>query len=268
MIDPAQQGLLQTILDDPANTTARLIYADWLDEHNDPDYAEFIRTQCNPPHIQPHYRGSNYSYHQHRMIDKRLGWAGCMTRLLRPLGRGLIDQEHYGRYEWNEKTDGTVYMRIVATCFYLRRGFVDEVCCRLVDWFGVRCPLCSGSGERPYYTRDGNLQLGQCNECQGKGHNRPGPTIMAAHPVTKIVCTDVEPIQLACDAGAVFNWMVGKPEPQSPWFVPPAVFALLPLPTVTIGGEQMEASKYAISHERAMAALSEAMIRWAKEYKP
>src|SRR5262249_57631182 len=42
----ASQGLLQAILDDPENDTLRLIYADWLEDHDQLDRAEFIRVQC------------------------------------------------------------------------------------------------------------------------------------------------------------------------------------------------------------------------------
>lgn len=38
-------GLLRAILHDPYNDALRLVYADWLDEHGDPDRAEFIRLQ-------------------------------------------------------------------------------------------------------------------------------------------------------------------------------------------------------------------------------
>jgi uncharacterized protein (TIGR02996 family) len=40
-----QQSLLQGILDDPDDDAIRLIYADWLEEHDQPDRAEFIRVQ-------------------------------------------------------------------------------------------------------------------------------------------------------------------------------------------------------------------------------
>jgi uncharacterized protein (TIGR02996 family) len=44
-MNPAE-GFLQAILESPADDAPRLVYADWLDEHGDPDRAEFIRTQC------------------------------------------------------------------------------------------------------------------------------------------------------------------------------------------------------------------------------
>ncbi|MFO0880768.1 MAG: TIGR02996 domain-containing protein [Gemmataceae bacterium] len=38
-----QAGLLAALRDDPENDTLRLVYADWLDEHDQPARAEFIR---------------------------------------------------------------------------------------------------------------------------------------------------------------------------------------------------------------------------------
>ena len=39
-------GFLRAILDDPDDDGVRLVYADWLDEHGQPERAEFIRVQC------------------------------------------------------------------------------------------------------------------------------------------------------------------------------------------------------------------------------
>jgi uncharacterized protein (TIGR02996 family) len=39
-------AFLQAILESPDDDTPRLIYADWLEEHGQPERAEFIRLQC------------------------------------------------------------------------------------------------------------------------------------------------------------------------------------------------------------------------------
>jgi uncharacterized protein (TIGR02996 family) len=39
-------AFLAAILDRPDDDLPRLVYADWLDEHGEPERAEFIRTQC------------------------------------------------------------------------------------------------------------------------------------------------------------------------------------------------------------------------------
>lgn len=38
-----EEAFLKAIADQPADDTARLVYADWLDEHGDPDRAAFVR---------------------------------------------------------------------------------------------------------------------------------------------------------------------------------------------------------------------------------
>lgn len=38
-------AFISTILDNPADDTARLVFADWLEEHGEPERAEFIRCQ-------------------------------------------------------------------------------------------------------------------------------------------------------------------------------------------------------------------------------
>jgi uncharacterized protein (TIGR02996 family) len=40
------EGLFRTILAQPADDAPRLVYADWLEEHGQPERAEFIRLQC------------------------------------------------------------------------------------------------------------------------------------------------------------------------------------------------------------------------------
>ena len=41
-------AFLQAILDAPDDDTPRLVYADWLEEHGQPDRAEFIRSRGLP----------------------------------------------------------------------------------------------------------------------------------------------------------------------------------------------------------------------------
>lgn len=48
---PENADFLRAIIDRPDDDTVRLVYADWLDDHGDPDRAEFIRVQCELPHL-------------------------------------------------------------------------------------------------------------------------------------------------------------------------------------------------------------------------
>jgi uncharacterized protein (TIGR02996 family) len=45
MPPPGHEPFLRTICASPEDDTVRLVYADWLDEHGDPERAEFIRLQ-------------------------------------------------------------------------------------------------------------------------------------------------------------------------------------------------------------------------------
>jgi uncharacterized protein (TIGR02996 family) len=52
------QCLLNAIVAHPDDDTPRLVYADWLEEHGDPDRAEFIRLQCEYARVGPHAPGA------------------------------------------------------------------------------------------------------------------------------------------------------------------------------------------------------------------
>src|SRR5262249_10801808 len=47
------EAILQGVLDNPDDDTPRLVYADWLDDHGDPDRAEFIRVQIELARLAP-----------------------------------------------------------------------------------------------------------------------------------------------------------------------------------------------------------------------
>jgi len=47
-----RERLYRAILDDPEDTTLRLVYADCLEEQGDPQ-AEFIRVQCRMDGMEP-----------------------------------------------------------------------------------------------------------------------------------------------------------------------------------------------------------------------
>src|SRR4051795_7636039 len=46
-------AFLRAIIDNPDDDVPRLVYADYLDEHGDPERAEFIRAQCAVERLPP-----------------------------------------------------------------------------------------------------------------------------------------------------------------------------------------------------------------------
>lgn len=52
---PGAEPFLSAIVADRADDTARLVFADWLQENDDEERAEFIRLQCELHHFNPHF---------------------------------------------------------------------------------------------------------------------------------------------------------------------------------------------------------------------
>jgi uncharacterized protein (TIGR02996 family) len=93
-----EQALFQSVLDAPDDDAPRLVYADWLEEHGQPERAEFIRVQIareGEPEYSPRWRE----------LEKR--------------ARALLKGHHR---EWGPAPDG------LAWGPEFRRGFVESVC--------------------------------------------------------------------------------------------------------------------------------------------
>src|SRR5947209_6703837 len=87
-------AFLQAILDAPDDDAPRLLYADWLDEHGDPDRAEFIRVQI-------------------ALAARRSASPGLWRR----------EQELLALHE----QEWAAPVRGVANAWTFRRGFIEEV---------------------------------------------------------------------------------------------------------------------------------------------
>jgi uncharacterized protein (TIGR02996 family) len=92
-----EEAFLQAILEDPENDVPRLIFADWLEEHGQPDRAEFIRLQCELARMPQ-------DDERRAALEKR---------------EAELRRDH--REEWGEPLRGLV------EGWSFRRGFVDGV---------------------------------------------------------------------------------------------------------------------------------------------
>src|ERR1043166_2683731 len=74
----SDQAFLRAIIDDPDNDVLRLVYADWLDEHGNPDRAEFIRDQIHLSTMKPwddRYLELDIRCRElHRLHPEWIGW--------------------------------------------------------------------------------------------------------------------------------------------------------------------------------------------------
>ena len=86
-----QRALWHAIRTNPDDDTPRLVYADWLDEHNEPARAEFIRVQCEIERLRPDQRARRKVLpgleHRAWVLE-----SAHRTRWLEPLFRALVRQ--------------------------------------------------------------------------------------------------------------------------------------------------------------------------------
>jgi len=76
--------LLQAVLDAPDDDTPRLIYADWLEEHNQPERANFIRVQCELARTSQYHPDTRARWTELKQIEQSL-WDSNKSPWLREL---------------------------------------------------------------------------------------------------------------------------------------------------------------------------------------
>lgn len=123
-------AFIQSIIENPADDTPRLIFADWLEEHGEADRSEFIRCQIELAAIQRLVRDKGEEFGPsaekinglcRRQLDlleeHREQWFQLPS--LRP---GLVENMPF--YWWPVAAMGSIPLR----------GFIAEVFCVLDDW--------------------------------------------------------------------------------------------------------------------------------------
>jgi uncharacterized protein (TIGR02996 family) len=97
----ARETFLRAIADNPAADGARLVFADWLDDHGEHDRAELIRVQVELEPFRDRYGGRRATELRQRerhlrqghpwLWDMPEGWDGRHTGLSLRFRRGLPD---------------------------------------------------------------------------------------------------------------------------------------------------------------------------------
>lgn len=77
-----ERAFLREIANDPENPAARLVYADWLEEHGECDRAEFLRLEIELAGMSPTdsvFLKLNARFHElHGRLDPK--WLACLDR--------------------------------------------------------------------------------------------------------------------------------------------------------------------------------------------
>jgi uncharacterized protein (TIGR02996 family) len=89
-------GLFRAIIDQPEDDVPRLVYADWLDEHGEPDRAAFIRAQCELARLPlEDERASELTARSLRLLTRHVrAWQGDNARHSR-FHRGLVEELYW-----------------------------------------------------------------------------------------------------------------------------------------------------------------------------
>jgi uncharacterized protein (TIGR02996 family) len=92
---PAEPGLLRAILDAPDDDAPRLVYADWLDDHGQPDRAELIRTQVELARLaEDSPRRREVAWRARELLDRHgAEWARALPGELHDwrFSRGFVE---------------------------------------------------------------------------------------------------------------------------------------------------------------------------------
>lgn len=295
--------LLCAILDAPADDAPRLIYADWLDEHvadewcatcsgrgtvEEGDYyrtrdrgcprcggkgsrsngfaerAEFIRVQVelakpadpNDSKYVALRRRERELLKQHEKV-----WD---LALLRSLGIEVKEHQFLGLDGDNDNCPALFDRVGVGGRFVMSwkrtRGFVAAVRCTIAAW---RCERCEGRGTtrlRAAGVRPSDPMT--CPDCKGTGGI--GPRLVREQPIETVV-TDREPAVHNQNTIDTRSYPLNKPF----WFRDNAIgerhWLPLDLWELLDGHERLaNGAKYFPTRAAALAALSAALIRWAK----
>src|SRR5688572_22453465 len=77
-----RDAFLRAIAAEPSDDTVRLAFADWLDEHDEPERAEFIRLQIERERAKPFGDASAPTKREKALLDAHLAeWLGPLADL-------------------------------------------------------------------------------------------------------------------------------------------------------------------------------------------
>lgn len=77
-----REAFMSRIIDSPDDDAPRLVFADWLDEHGEPERAEFIRVQIRLANLKPTYQVVAYGYNpDDRRVFRDESIEGVLTQV-------------------------------------------------------------------------------------------------------------------------------------------------------------------------------------------
>ncbi len=125
---PDERAFLNAIIAAPDDDVPRLVYADWLDEHDEPARAEFIRVECELPHLEPGHPRRSKLMARHDLLSKayRQDWFRAFIDLgvNYQTSRGFVQEVTTGPEQLSDHAEEWFAMQPI-TCLRLTRVYVD-----------------------------------------------------------------------------------------------------------------------------------------------
>lgn len=184
-----ETALLAAISEHPEEDTPRLVYADWLDEHDLPVRAEFIRLQCE----LDRRRRANEGWRSDLLIREAVilkNHAGDWFLLPCSVCNG--DTANIVRSECNQ-CDDTGWYTVSP-----KRGFAECLSATVSECFEQeKCPMCRGSKQVPDQFGTGVFVCPECYEDDYFGYHVPSDWLLAAverfSTLERCFLTDIQP---------------------------------------------------------------------------
>lgn len=187
MLTDTGQGLLDAILDDPADDAVRLVFADFLEEQGDVGRAEFIRVQvelAGTPEIEEESIGEA----AHRLAGTPFGAVLAASAGSAYIPADFKVHRPNPRHEelCSRERELLAANRGAWTGPAMRAILVDHIAERTL--YGNRT-----LPEYPYVFRRGFVAEIACTCADFMAH---AGVLFMAHPVEKVTLTDREPVQI------------------------------------------------------------------------
>jgi uncharacterized protein (TIGR02996 family) len=133
-----EEAFLVSIIEHPEDDTPRLVFADWLEEHDQAERAEFIRVQCQLPktprdpakHIELDTKTG-------RWVRVEANCSKCRHCLLRRREKEMLVREWEWDYDSLNHFCGDLGTNFIAD-LVRHRGFIAEITLTCADWLQHR----------------------------------------------------------------------------------------------------------------------------------
>ncbi len=193
----SDEAIFQAIRDAPGDDAPRLIYADWLEEHGNPDRAEFIRVQCELARLPCwERRWQELAWREPDLLAKH----GSRWRAELPTIDGVT---------WTEFERGFVSTVHIPNLEKVYREAADGAIARAAPVYRLEAPRLYARGGRSPGRGIGwlrTLRFGRSGWLQ-----RGAPPYDAVASLWELFGTATEFELLGVDPGANLDWLFARP---------------------------------------------------------